>query len=74
MIGVARIHPDGVRIDVLVAIAQGANGSPAVIGHAKISIGRVEFFGILRVGHDLAVIHRRAFKGRAPLPRFAAVG
>ena len=74
VIGVARIHPDGVRIDVLVAVAQHSNGASAIVGHAEIRIRGVEFFGILGIGDDLAVVHRRAFKCRTPLPRFAAVG
>ena len=74
VIGVLRVDPDDVVVDVHEALAQRVHRLAAVVGDLEDDVGDVDTIDVLRIGVDVAVVHRAGVVVGALLPGHAVVG
>ena len=74
VVRIRRIDPDDVVVDVHVSLSQRVHRLAAVVGHLKDHVGNVDAVDVLRIGVDVAVVHRAGVVLRALLPGDAVVG
>ena len=75
VVGVVRIDPQRVAVHVHAAPLDVPPGAAAVLGHVQEGVEHVHAIDLVRVAHDLVVIHRgRTGVVAHPRPRRAAIG
>ncbi len=74
VVGVLRIDPDRMIVDVLGLFAQAAKALAAVVGDLQKGVHRVDAVELVRIGEDLGVVVAARRMPGALLPAFAAVG
>ncbi len=73
MIGVVRIDPDVVIVDVFVSLAETTQRAAAVVRDHQKHVHDVDAIDVFWIGNDARVVHRRRIKLVAPFPTAAAI-
>ncbi len=73
VIGVLRIDPDVMIVDVLVSLAETTNSATAVVRDHRKHIHDVDAIYVLRIGNDARVVHRGRIKLVATFPTATAI-